>query len=142
MTATQTEINYQYSREERVEIHDPITLRLAAFLKLHCLGKSNQMTAGQIAERLKIGGRDGRAVRELISINYSKFPFVLCGAGGGGYYIATCPEEIEHEYRSIFSRFQCLLVRLKGIKQTARRSGYQITGKGPRIRFTKESHAQ
>lgn len=114
----------------------PVVVQLIGFLSLRCRGPRRAATAGQLAEWLGLETRDAaREVRELISLYYPQFPFVVCGSGGAGFFVAEAPDEVTHEYRSLYSRLHCLARRLSSLNRVAARSGFERLSSGPGAAF-------
>ncbi len=110
-------------------------LRIIGYLGRCCRGPGNAATASAIASALAIGANDGRKVRNLLSMHYRDLPFVVCGAGGSGYYVRTDPEQLTHERRSLYSRLTCIARRISDLDHVARRDGFTRHGAGHHVSY-------
>lgn len=108
-------------------------LQVIGALSILCRGRAAAHTAAEIAAHLGWTGSDpGRRVRNLISLYIGSFPFLVCAAGGDGYFIPDDPAaQLSYERRSLYSRLRCIARRIHDQDQQASRHGLVRQGAGP-----------
>jgi len=104
---------------------------LIRYLMHHCRGPDNIRAASRIACDLGIGPADGRKVRNLIALYHDRFPVVVCGQPGHGYFVTADPAHMTHYERSLHAIIAAVAARIGKFRSNATRLGYLRTGSGP-----------
>lgn len=93
--------------------------RVRDVLKNH-VGKSNSITIDMLAIRAGANGEhmDRRTCEQILQLYANRFDFVICGSAKG-MYVADDPEDLNHEYRSRYSRIKNIAAGWRAKKRKA-----------------------
>lgn len=75
-------------------------------------GEKYRITSAEISRKTNL---TGSTIREIV--NDSRANFVPIGSDGGGYFMATKPEELDHTIAQLNSRIHKMIRAREGLKK-------------------------
>jgi len=118
------------------ELPDEV-LQIIGYLSQYGRHQEHPVSAKRMARALSIGPADGRRVRHLISLYQDRFPWIVCGDPGGGYYITDDPEAMRQYDARLYSLLQAAAVRILKFRLNAAHCGYQRHGAARNVHYTR-----
>jgi len=117
----------------------PEFLQIVGYLSLHCRGKENAATADSIGRFLGYDRDASRKIRQLISMYLEKFPFVVCGTPGDGFFVTTDPEDMRHYEASLYSVLKAVAVRISAFRRLAAKQGHRRITHGAKAEYAERA---
>ncbi len=93
-------------------------------------GRDHALTSGEIAMRLRDSGAearcDSRGVRAIISELQDRWPFIVCAAPGGGYFVPADFDEVRAYFLFLSTLESAAIAKRKALQKKAKQQGYPL----------------